>query len=59
MQEILTAVTYLVAWLACEKVFHIESGLIKLLISLGAAVGVYVLIAVKESREKKRKADKD
>ena len=59
MQEILTAVTYLVAWLACENVFHIESGLIKLLISLGAAVGVYVLIAVKESREKKRKADKD
>jgi Na+-translocating ferredoxin:NAD+ oxidoreductase RnfE subunit len=59
MQEILTAVTYLVAWLACEKVFHIESGLIKLILSLGAAVGVYVLIAVKESREKKRKKEED
>ena len=27
MQEILTAVTYLVVWLGCEKVFNIESGL--------------------------------
>jgi len=59
MQEILTAVTYLVAWLACEKVFKIESGLIKLIISLGAAVGVYALIAVKEHRDKKRKGDSD
>jgi len=59
MQEILTAVTYLVAWLACEKVFHIESGLTKLIISLGAAVGVYVLIAVKESRNKTRKGRDD
>lgn len=59
MQEILTAVTYLVAWLACEKVFHIESGLVKLLISLGAAVGVYVLIAVKERREKRKKGEDD
>lgn len=59
MQEILTAVTYLVAWLACEKVFDIESGLIKLIISLGAAVGVYVLIAFKEHREKKRKGEED
>jgi hypothetical protein len=59
MQEILTAVTYLVAWLACEKVFKIESGLIKLIISLGAAVGVYVLIAVKESCGKKRKGKGD
>ena len=59
MQEILTAVTYLVAWLACEKVFHIESGLVNLLISLGAAVGVYVLIAVKERREKRQKGEDD
>ncbi len=59
MQEILTAVTYLVAWLACEKVFHIESGLVKLLVSLGAAVGVYVLIAVKERREKRKKGEDD
>jgi len=59
MQEILTAVTYLVAWLACEKVFNIESGLVKLLISLGAAVGVYVLIAIKERREKREKGEND
>ncbi|MEN6464656.1 MAG: hypothetical protein ABFD62_05700 [Syntrophaceae bacterium] len=53
MQEILTAVTYLVVWLGCEKVFHIESGLIKLLISVGAAVGVYVLMAIKDRNRKK------
>jgi hypothetical protein len=53
MQEILTAVTYLVVWLGCDKVFHIESGLTKLLISLSAAVGVYVLIAIKDRKRKK------
>lgn len=53
MQEILTAVTYLVVWLGCEKVFHIESGLTKLLISVGAAVGVYVLMAVMDRKRKK------
>lgn len=53
MQEILTAVTYIVAWLACDKIIGIESGLIKLLISLGAAVGVYILMAFRESREDK------
>jgi low affinity Fe/Cu permease len=52
MQEILTAVTYLVVWLGCEKVFNIESGLWKLVISLSAAVGVYVLIAIKDKRKK-------
>ena len=50
MQEILTAVTYLVVWLICEKVIEIESGLLKLIISVGAAVAVYILIAVKEHR---------
>lgn len=59
MQEILTAVTYLVAWLGCEKVFHIESGLVKLLISLGAAVAVYVLIGIKEQRPKKARGEDD
>lgn len=53
MQEVLTAVTYLVVWLICEKVLDIESGLAKLLISLTAAVAVYVIIAVKEHMEKK------
>ncbi|HOG07315.1 MAG: hypothetical protein M0P04_00565 [Syntrophales bacterium] len=53
MQEILTAVTYLVAWLICERVIEIENGLLKLIISLAAAVGVYILMALKERREKK------
>lgn len=57
MQEILTAVTYLVVWLICERVFQIESGLVKLLISLGSAVGVYVAIAVKDYREKKKQGE--
>ncbi|HYA14075.1 MAG TPA: ATP-binding protein [Syntrophales bacterium] len=50
MQEILTAVTYLVVWLICERVIEIESGFLKLIISVGAAVGVYILIAVREHR---------
>jgi len=54
MLEILTAVTYLVVWLICEKIIQIESGLVKLLISLGCAVGVYVAIAVKAYHEKKK-----
>ncbi len=53
MQEILTAVTYLVVWLLCERVIGIESGLVNLIISLGAAVGVYVFIAVRAHRKKK------
>ncbi len=57
MQEILTAVTYLVVWLGCEKVFNIESGLWKLVISLSAAVGVYVLIAIKDKRKKSADGD--
>lgn len=57
MQEILTAVTYLVVWLICEKVFQIESGLVKLLLALGCAVSVYVVIAVKDYREKKKQGE--
>ncbi|HOG17456.1 MAG: hypothetical protein A4E73_02776 [Syntrophaceae bacterium PtaU1.Bin231] len=53
MQELLTAVTYLVAWLICEWVIGIESGLTKLILSLGAAVFIYVWIAVRGRREKK------
>lgn len=52
MQEILTAVTYIVAWLACDKVIGIESGLIKLLLSLGASVSVYILMAFRERGQK-------
>jgi hypothetical protein len=60
MQEILTAVTYLVVWLICQRVIGIESGLVNLIISLSAAVGVYILMAVKEHRDKKKKgADND
>ena len=57
MQEILTAVTYLVVWLICERVIGIESGLINLIISLTAAVSVYVLIAVRDSRRQKENKD--
>lgn len=52
MQEILTAVTYLVAWLICERVINIENGLLKLIISLVAAIGVYVLMALRDRKEK-------
>jgi len=59
MQEILTAVTYLAVWLVCERVIEIESGLVKLIISVGAAVGVYILIAVKEHRAGEHEAADD
>jgi hypothetical protein len=57
MQEILTAITYLVVWMICQRVIGIESGLTTLLISLTAAVSVYVIIALKEYRDKKRKGE--
>ncbi|HOO91555.1 MAG TPA: hypothetical protein PLA74_12085 [Syntrophales bacterium] len=47
MQEILTVITYLVVWLICKEVVGIQSGLVTLLISLGAAVSVYVIFAVR------------
>jgi hypothetical protein len=59
MQELLTAVTYLVVWLICAQVLEIESGFLKLVISLSAAVGVYILITVKEHREGKFKETED
>jgi hypothetical protein len=55
MQEILTAVTYLVVWLICQRVIGIESGLTTLLISLAAAFSVYVLYAIMNYQMKKRK----
>ncbi len=54
MQEILTAVTYPIVWLICSYVLKIESGLAKLLISLTAAVLVYVLIGIMRSSEENR-----
>ncbi len=59
MQEILTVATYLVAWLICKWVIGIESGLITLIISLGAAVVVYIIIGIKEYEEKKRNRDEE
>jgi uncharacterized membrane protein YhdT len=58
MQEILTAVTYLIVWFFCSYILKIESGLAKLLISLTAAILVYVLIGIKLSH-KENKKDKD
>ena len=54
MQETLTVITYLVVWLICKKVVGIESGLVTLVISLGAAVSVYVIFAVKWHEDRKR-----
>lgn len=54
MQELLTAATYLIVWLVCWRVIGIESGLLKLIISLGAAISVFVLLAVRDTQRKKR-----
>jgi uncharacterized membrane protein YhdT len=60
MQEILTFVAYLIAWLVCSYVLKIENGLAKLLISLTAAILVYVLTGMMYSqRENKRDKDND
>lgn len=54
MQELLTAVTYPIVWLICAYLLKIESGLAKLLISLTAAVLVYILIGIKRSQKEKK-----
>jgi hypothetical protein len=59
MQEVLTAVTYLVVWLICQRVLAIENGLANLIISLTAAVVVYVLLAVREHKKKKAQGETD
>lgn len=58
MQELLTAITYPVVWLICSYLLKIESGLAKLLISLTAAILVYVLVGIKLS-QKENKEDKE
>ncbi len=58
MQEILTAVTYPIVWLICSYILKIENGLAKLLISLTAAILVYILIGMMSS-QKENKKDKD
>jgi len=52
MQELLTAITYPVVWLVCSYVLNIQSGLAKLLISLTAAILVYVVAGIKFSPKK-------
>lgn len=58
MQELLTAVTYPIVWLICTYLLKLESGLAKLLISLTAAILVYVLIGMKRS-QKENKENED
>jgi len=59
MQELLTAVTYPIVWVICAYLLKIESGLAKLLISLTAAILVYVLIGIKRSQKENHKENED
>ena len=59
MQEILTAITYPIVWLICGYLLKIESGLAKLLISLTAAILVYVLIGIKRSQKENNEDNED
>lgn len=59
MQEILTVITYLVVWIICVYLFKIESGLAKLLISLTAAILVYVLMGIKLAKKENDKENED
>lgn len=59
MQEILTAITYVVAWLICIYIFNIENGWVKLFISVTAAILVYVLAGMKLSNKKNKEGEED
>ena len=59
MQELLTAITYPIVWVTCAYLLKIESGLAKLLISLTAAVLVYVLIGMKRAQKENDKENED
>ena len=59
MQEIFTAVTYPIVWLICSYLLKIESGLAKLLISLTAAILVYVLIGMLQTGKTGTKKEED
>lgn len=59
MQELLTAVTYPVVWLICSYLLKIESGLANLLISLTAAILVYVLVGIKRTQKENHKENED
>lgn len=58
MQELLTAITYPIVWVICAYLLKIESGLAKLLISLTAAILVYILIGIKRT-QKENDTDKE
>jgi hypothetical protein len=51
MREIGAIAGYLIAWLFCDVVLGVESGLVKLLVSLLLAFVIYVLIAYAERKE--------
>ncbi len=51
MREIGAIAAYLVAWLFCEVVIGIESGLVTLVVSLLFAFSIYALIAYAEHEE--------
>jgi hypothetical protein len=59
MQELLTAVTYPLVWLICSYILKIDSGLAKLLISLTAAILVYVLVGIKLSHKEEKEDNED
>jgi hypothetical protein len=59
MQEILTAITYPVVWLICSYIFNMESGWVKLFISVTAAILVYVLVGMKLSHNKNKEGEED
>ncbi|OPL16398.1 MAG: hypothetical protein AVO39_05970 [delta proteobacterium MLS_D] len=48
MREVLSLATYLVVWFLCDLVIGFESGFVSLMISLGAAIGIFFLIAAKD-----------
>ncbi len=51
MREIGAIAAYLIAWLFCEMVIGIKSGLITLIISLLFAFAIYALIAYAEHED--------
>lgn len=59
MQELFTVIAYPVVWLICSYLLKIESGLAKLLISLTAAILVYVLIGIWQAKKENQKENKD
>jgi uncharacterized membrane protein YhdT len=59
MQELLTVIAYPTVWLICSYLLNIESGLAKLLISLTAAILVYVLFGIMRTHKENNKENED